>query len=73
MMSYLVSRTPGPAATPGCTTMAQQQFQRLGRLLALLLASSGHADVTPLDSGVSYWHGSILGSNDGAAGYTMYR
>lgn len=27
---------------------------------------------TPIDSGVSYWHGNTQGSNAGSAGYTFY-
>ena len=29
-------------------------------------------NATPFESGVSYWHGNIEGSNDGDAGYTLY-
>ena len=40
--------------------------------LASILASPAAArlafNATPEDSGVSYWHGSIAGSNDGDAG-----
>lgn len=40
-------------------------------LLPLLLFAASEAAI-PIDSGVSYWHGNIQGSNAGTAGYTFY-
>lgn len=47
------------------------QLPDITMLFTLLVAFLCHA-ATPLQSGVSYWQGSIAGSNEGDAGYSFY-
>jgi hypothetical protein len=60
------------AAAHSAAATATARTHAPSMLFVLLLSPRAALNATPFDSGVSYWHGNIEGSNDGDAGYSLH-